>query len=166
MTSNAQNKVQRLLDTLVRDGKERGIQLAAYLDGVLVIDAWSGIADAGTGREVDGETLFPVFSVTKGMVTTLAHLLVERGLLRYDTPIAQLGRSLACTGRGGSRWPALNHTAGLPNMPMGIGNQQLVNWEAMCAAIASSSPSPRRASEWLIMRSPTVGWWAKRLAAA
>ena len=28
----------------------------------MVIDQWGGLADETTGREVDGDTLFPVFS--------------------------------------------------------------------------------------------------------
>ena len=36
--------VQTVLDSLVRDGRELGLQVAAYLDGRLVIDAWAGLA--------------------------------------------------------------------------------------------------------------------------
>ena len=73
-------RVQALLDDLVGSGLERGVQVAAYQAGQLVVDAWAGVADAATGRVVDGETLFTVFSATKGITATVIHLLADRGL--------------------------------------------------------------------------------------
>jgi len=73
--------VQVTLDVLVGGGLERGLQVAAYLDGELVFDAWSGVADASTGRPVDGESLFVAFSCGKGVLATAVHLLAERGQL-------------------------------------------------------------------------------------
>ena len=62
-------RIQEILDKAVAKGDERGVQAAAYLDGELIVDAWAGIADAATGRKVDGRTLFPVYSTTKGIAS-------------------------------------------------------------------------------------------------
>jgi CubicO group peptidase (beta-lactamase class C family) len=59
--------VRNLLESLVQDGGEIGVQVAAYLDGDLVIDAWAGLADEASQRPVDGETLLTAFSISKGM---------------------------------------------------------------------------------------------------
>jgi CubicO group peptidase (beta-lactamase class C family) len=59
---NTQARVQVVVDQLVGSGVEAGLQVAAYLDGDLIVDAWAGVADAATGRKVGGETLFGVFS--------------------------------------------------------------------------------------------------------
>ena len=40
---------------LIADGREIGIQVAAYLDGRLVVDSWGGLADPTSDRAVDGE---------------------------------------------------------------------------------------------------------------
>jgi CubicO group peptidase (beta-lactamase class C family) len=64
-----------------RAGRSGGLQVAAYHKGRLVIDSWAGLADASTGRAVDGDTLFPVFSTTKGITCAAIHLLSERGIL-------------------------------------------------------------------------------------
>ncbi len=53
---NPSNAVQNLLNDLIDQGEELGVQVAAYLDGKLVIDAWAGLADEATRRPVDGET--------------------------------------------------------------------------------------------------------------
>ncbi len=46
-------EIQQIIDGDV----ERGLQVAAYFNGELVVDAWSGVADPTTGRKVNGETL-------------------------------------------------------------------------------------------------------------
>ena len=57
--------VKREIDRAIAERGEIGVQVAAYLHGELVIDAWGGIADPASGRPVDGDTLFNVFSVAK-----------------------------------------------------------------------------------------------------
>ncbi|HEY3379130.1 MAG TPA: serine hydrolase domain-containing protein, partial [Armatimonadota bacterium] len=141
MVVNIQARMQELLEQMVASGRERGLQLAVYLDGELVVDAWAGVADDATGRPVDGQTLFPIFSTGKGITATLLHLLVERGQLNYDMPIAAVWPEFGVHGkRGITVRHALSHTAGLPNMPMGIGYAELSDWATMCAAIAQLRP--------------------------
>lgn len=69
----------------IRDGGEVGIQVAAYLDGKLVVDIWGGIADPTTGQEVKANTLFPTFSVIKAVTATALHIQVSRGLDARET---------------------------------------------------------------------------------
>ena len=57
-------QVQPVLDRIVASGPEIGMQVAAYVDGQLVLDAWAGVADEATGRKVDGQTLFSASSPT------------------------------------------------------------------------------------------------------
>ena len=156
--NRAQERIQRLLDSLVREGRERGMQVAAYLDGNLVVDAWAGLADAATGRPVDGETLFPVFSVTKGVAATIVHILVQRGQLAYDTPLAELWPEFGRRGKSGiTLRHALSHMAGLPFMPMGLGYRDLADWDAMCRAIADLAPSWPAGTQ-QIYHAVTYGW--------
>src|SRR3712207_6148455 len=82
----AQQAVQQLLKELVSSGQETGIQVAAYLDGKLVVDAVAGLADPATGRPMTGDTLINVWSAGKGVASTVIHALVERGRLAYDVP--------------------------------------------------------------------------------
>src|SRR3712207_3108289 len=50
MNQELQQRVQQLLDGLVQSGEEVGLQVAAYVDGTLVTDAWAGVADETTRR--------------------------------------------------------------------------------------------------------------------
>src|SRR4051812_22910042 len=54
--ADAQARVQALIDDFVGRDIERGLQVAAYHNGELVVDAWAGVADARDGRKVDGDT--------------------------------------------------------------------------------------------------------------
>ena len=89
VTSDANERVRAVLASLVGDTHEIGLQVAAYLDGELVIDAWAGMADPAAGRPVDGDTLFMLSSTTKGVTATCLHLCVEKHGLSYDMPIVQ-----------------------------------------------------------------------------
>jgi len=136
--ADAQGAVQTLLDDLVNTDVERWLQVAAYHDGELVVDAWAGVADPLTGQTVDGDTLFTVFSVTKGITATAIHLLAERGQLGYDDPIAMYWPEFAAHGKGQiTIRQVLSHTAGIPQTPL---NVALTDWEGMCRAIAEMTP--------------------------
>jgi CubicO group peptidase (beta-lactamase class C family) len=97
--SDLNDQVQALLDQLVASGEEVGLQVAAYVDGELVVDAWSGIADEASGRSVDGDTLFTSWSTTKGFVATCLHILADRGRVDYDTAIASVWPEFAVHGK-------------------------------------------------------------------
>jgi len=140
-TNRLQTKIQHFLDRLTSAGTQRGLQVAVYREGELVVDAWSGVADPRTGEPVRGDTLFPVFSTSKGMAATLAHQAVERGLLAYDRPIAEVWPEFGANGKEKiTLRQALNHSSGLPNMPAGIGFPDLADWDAMCRAMAGMAP--------------------------
>lgn len=139
--ADPQATIQALLDALVAADQERGLQVAVYLDGQLVIDAWSGIADPTTGRAVDGDTLFPVFSTSKGVVATVIHLLAERGQLDYDAPISRYWPEFGTLGKAQiTVRQALAHTAGLPQLPDGVQAADLCDWAGICRGIADLTP--------------------------
>lgn len=136
--TDVQSTVQTLLDDLVSSGAERGVQAAAYLDGKLVVDAWAGVADTETGKPVDGDTLFTVFSSTKGVTSTVIHLLAERGVLDYDAPIATYWPEFAANGKERvTVRHALTHAAGIPQRPTSVSP---TDWEGMCREIAALTP--------------------------
>jgi CubicO group peptidase (beta-lactamase class C family) len=154
----AQEHFQALLDRLVGQGGERGLQLAVYHRGRLVVNAAAGVRDQATGAPVETDTLFPVFSVGKGLTATIIHRLVDRGLLAYDDPIATVWPEFAARGKEAvTLRQALNHTAGLPYMPAGIGFADLCDWSTMCRAIAAlpTAWEPGTMAEYHPM---TYGW--------
>lgn len=140
-SGDVNDRVRDALDTLVRDTPEIGLQVAAYLDGELVVDAWAGLADPATGRPVDGDTLFMLSSTTKGVVATCMHLCVEQHKLSYDMPIAEVWPEFAAHGKGRATLRhALCHQTGVPQTPMGYTPDWLPDWNRMCRGIADLEP--------------------------
>jgi CubicO group peptidase (beta-lactamase class C family) len=158
MSKDLQDTIQNLLNSFVAEGKQRGIQAVAYVDGKLVVDAWAGVSDVRTGAKVDGDSLFPVFSTTKGIFSTVIHILAERGVLDYDQPIAHYWPEFAANGKETiTLRHAMAHTSGVPYMPDFTTLEQTFDWDYMCSATAKLKPVfPPGAKEFY--HPVTFGW--------
>src|SRR5918995_181958 len=75
--TDIQEQVQEAIDELVESGAERGLQVAVYRYGDLVVDAVAGIADPTTGRPINPDTPFFSYSIGKGVASTVVHVLAE-----------------------------------------------------------------------------------------
>ncbi|GIG87010.1 serine hydrolase domain-containing protein [Plantactinospora endophytica] len=136
-----QKQVQDVADQLVESGAERGLQVAVYRHGAPLVDVVAGVADATTGRPVTPDTLFHVTSTGKGVTATVLHVLVEQGLLDYDTPIARLWPEFGAHGKDGvTVRHALTHTAGVPALPVDTTAADVCDWDRMCAVVAGATP--------------------------
>ena len=146
--------IQRAVDA----GEEIGVQVAAYLDGELVVDTWAGLANPDDGQRVNGETLFNIFSVSKAIVATAVHIQAERGLLEYDAPIARYWPEFGGNGKAEiSVRHVLTHRAGIPQMPLGMTVERICDWNWMTSSISELSPltPPGTHTHYLAM---TFGW--------
>ena len=150
--------VQRAIDEAIASGREIGVQVAAFHRGRLVVDAWGGSADPATGRPVTADTLFNVYSVTKAIAATALHILVDRGRLDYDAPVATWWPEYAARGKGGTTVrDVLTHRAGIPQMPEGVTPERLCDWGWMTRAIADLTPLAEPGTKTLYL-SMTFGW--------
>src|SRR5258706_1432933 len=127
--NQVQKQVQQVIDQLVDSGAERGIQVAAYKHGELVVDAIAGIADPATGRAVASDTPFYNYSIVKAAAATLAHMLVERGMFGYDTPLVELWPEFGAHGKQNvTMRHVLSHSAGVPGIPLTTTLEDLCDW--------------------------------------
>jgi CubicO group peptidase (beta-lactamase class C family) len=137
----ASTRVQKVLESIVSDTPEIGLQVAAYLDGKLVVDAWAGMADTATGRAVDGDTMFMLSSTTKGITSTCMHVCVEKHTLSYDMPIVKVWPEFGAHGKESATLRhALSHQTGVPQTPVGYTPDWLADWDRMCRGIADLEP--------------------------
>ncbi len=136
---NVQQQAQKAIDELVESGAERGVQVAVYRHGELVVDAVAGITDPATGRPVTSDTPFYNFSIGKGVTATVAHVLVERGMFGYDTPIVELWPEFGAHGKETvTVQHVLTHSAGVPGVPADTTMEDVCDWHKMCATIADA----------------------------
>jgi CubicO group peptidase (beta-lactamase class C family) len=139
--SDANEKVRTTLEGLVKSGPEIGLQVAAYLDGKLVVDAWAGLADEAKKTPVNGDTLFMLSSTTKGVTATCMHVLVEKHKLDYDMPIVKVWPEFGAHGKDKATLRhALSHQTGVPQTPVGYTPDWLADWDKMCRGIADLTP--------------------------
>lgn len=152
-----QSSIQAKLDEAVAQGTARGVQVAAYHKGDCVVNAWAGAADAARRLPVTETTLFPVFSVTKGVATAIVHAMVERGALAYDTPIAAYWPTFGRNGKESiTLREVLCHTAGLPFIPNTLTRETLTDWESMCGVMEGLTPTRSRGQ--MVYHAMTFGW--------
>lgn len=139
--NDIQQQVQQAIDELVGSGTERGLQVAVYHHGDLVVDATAGVADPQTGRPVTSDTPFFSYSIGKGVAATVVHVLAERGVLDYDTRIVELWPEFGAHGKETATVRhALSQSVGVPGLPPGLTVEDLTDWEKMCEIIADSEP--------------------------
>ena len=141
MSDDLQRQVQNALDQLVASGAERGLQVAVYRHGALVVDAVAGVADPATGRPVTSDTPFFSYSIGKGVASTVVHVLAERGVLDYDTRIVELWPEFGAHGKDKATLRhALSQSVGVPGLPSDLTVKDMCDWEKMCAIIAAAEP--------------------------
>jgi CubicO group peptidase (beta-lactamase class C family) len=137
--SRSDAALQSVLQTAIDRG-ERGVQVAAYLGDELIIDGWIGEADS-RGIAVTSSTLFPIFSVTKGLAATAIHLQAERGLLDYESPAAAYWPEFKANGKQDiTVRQLLTHQSGVPQMPAGVTPEHLADWDWCVESIAALEP--------------------------
>ncbi|HET9361491.1 MAG TPA: serine hydrolase domain-containing protein [Vicinamibacterales bacterium] len=137
----ANEKVRAVLESIVKDTTEIGLQVAAYVGGKLVIDAWAGMADEATKRPVDGDTMFMLSSTTKGVTATCMHVMAEKHKISYDMPIVKVWPEFGQNGKEAATLRhALSHQTGVPQTPVGYTPDWLPDWDRMCRGIAALKP--------------------------
>lgn len=145
--------VQQIAD----DGRS-GAALCVYFRGKPVMDIWAGKKDH-EGNNWQSDTLVNGFSTTKGVASTLVHILAEQGLLDYRAPIAEYWPEFGCYGKENIRLShVLCHQSGLHRLrPLIDDARKMTNWPTMVEVLASASvsPLPARCSAYQAL---TYGW--------
>lgn len=93
---------------------ELGASVCVRVEGETVVDLWGGHLTVG-GAEWAQDTVGVVFSCTKAATAACLHLLIARGAVELDAPVARYWPGFGCEGKGEiTARMVLAHTAGLP----------------------------------------------------
>src|SRR4051794_19432126 len=90
--------VQEEFERNFQERGEIGASVCVTVEGNTVVDLWGGLADRHTRAPWEKDTLCLVWSCTKGAAALCAHLLVARGLLDLDAPVAHYWPAFAQAG--------------------------------------------------------------------
>jgi len=120
---------------------EVGASFAATIDGKFVVDIWGGYADANRTRPWERDTIVPVFSTTKIMTAICALILIDRGQLDPDAPVARYWPEFAQAGK--EKMPVrylLSHQSGLAGFDESIPLEALYDWDRVVNLLAAQKP--------------------------
>jgi CubicO group peptidase (beta-lactamase class C family) len=120
---------------------EVGAACSVYVGGRPVVNLWDGLADRAANRRWRGNTVVQVASTTKGATAICAALLVRRGQLDLDAPVARYWPEFAAGGkeRIKVRW-LLSHQAGLPVVDGPLTFEQACAWHPVIRALETQRP--------------------------
>ncbi len=123
------------------EGHELGAGFAAFQNGACIIDIQAGFTDRKSTRPWTDKTLVPVYSVSKGISALVIALLVDRGLLDYDTPLAHYWPEFAAHDKGAvTVAESLSHQAGVPGFVTPIDPALWLDPPALSARLADEPP--------------------------
>ena len=134
-------RVAEVFSENFRDRRDSGSAFAAMIDGELVVDLWGGVADDRYATPWTGDTLSVLHSGTKGIVATALLMLVERGLLDLNEPVARYWPEFACASKEAVTVATLgSHAAGLPGIEGDVTLDDLADPAGLAARLAAQAP--------------------------
>ncbi|KAL3677590.1 hypothetical protein R1sor_027538 [Riccia sorocarpa] len=144
VNSAVEEKLRNLLQQMAGQNRLLGIQVCAYKDGKVIIDTAGGVMGKYDPRPVETDSLFSVFSVTKGVTAGLLHWLADQGKISYEEKVSTYWKEF---GRNGKEEitvaQVLNHTAGLQSALSAVIQQNpmiMCNWEEVVNRLAQERP--------------------------
>lgn len=122
------------------DGRS-GSAVTVYHQGKRVVDVWGGCRDHD-GNAWQEDTLSLSFSTTKGVCSTLLHVLADQGVIEYDRPVCYYWPEFRQSGKHYiTVRHLLTHQAGLWDIRGMIDSaMRITDWEYMVDALAKATP--------------------------
>ena len=88
MSSERVQRIDDFVQSMVEEGKHPGASLLVSRKGKLVSWSIHGVESVETNKPVTKDTIFRIFSMGKPINAVAAMILVERGLIGLDDPVA------------------------------------------------------------------------------
>jgi len=133
--------VARLFKSLIPSPEPGGAALCIFHRGRKVVDLWGGTTDA-TGARWNADTASMSYSTTKGVASTLLHVLVDKGLVDYDEPVAKHWPEFAYGGKEKiTVRQVMCHEAGLYDIASMVDHaRRMLDWDYMVHALEAAHP--------------------------
>ncbi|HEA70733.1 MAG TPA: class A beta-lactamase-related serine hydrolase, partial [archaeon] len=120
---------------------EVGASFAVFLDNKFVIDIWGGHSNPEKTNLWNKDSIAKVYSTNKVIASICALILVDKGLLDLDAPVARYWPEFAQAGKEKLLVRCLfSHSAGLPGFDEKITVEDLKDWDKIINIIAKQKP--------------------------
>ncbi|KAK3007537.1 hypothetical protein RJ639_013502, partial [Escallonia herrerae] len=151
--SDLEAKLRHLLVELGNADKILGIQVCAYKNGEVIIDTSAGVLGRYDPRPVQPDSLFPVFSVTKGITAGMLHWLIDHWKLKLEESVSNIWPEFKPNKKDAIKvHHVLNHTSGLHNALADLTRENpllMCDWDECLNRIALSAPETEPGHEQL-----------------
>jgi CubicO group peptidase (beta-lactamase class C family) len=133
--------VRAAFEANLASGQEIGASFSVYHDGAPVVDLWGGHSTGTDAAEIAKDTLFALYSATKGLAAICVAMLVERGKLDYEAPVSAYWPEFANGGKAAiTVGEVMSHQAGLPGTRAPVTLDNYINHDAVAALLAAQEP--------------------------
>ena len=152
-----ENILKGIIKTSAENSEIAGANFLVVKDGKEVVYVQEGMANRETGRKIERDTIFRLYSQTKPVTSAAAMILMERGLLDFYAPVSEFLPSFAqmYVAKGGERVPCtrqilvndlLNMTSGLvyPDEGTEAGRAADKVFQEVCSRLHSKEPMTTR----------------------
>jgi CubicO group peptidase (beta-lactamase class C family) len=122
-------------------GEELGASIVVDIDGDVVVDLWGGFRDQARTVPWTEDTVTNVWSSTKTITSLAALMLVDRGELDVDAPVARYWPEFAAQGKQDVLVrQVMSHSSGVSGLDQPAAAEDLYDWETATARYAAQSP--------------------------
>ncbi|BDV29888.1 EstA family serine hydrolase [Microbacterium terricola] len=119
-------------------GEELGASLVVLVDGRPAVDLWGGWSDQDRTRPWERDTLTNVWSISKTVSTLAALVLIDRGQLDPERPVADYWPEFAAAGKEGVLVKhVLMHTSGVSGWAQPVTAADILDVEGAAARLAA-----------------------------
>ncbi|MFB7457077.1 serine hydrolase domain-containing protein [Streptomyces sp. NPDC056188] len=125
----------------LESGDELGAAIVVDVDGVMEVDLWGGHADEARTAPWGEDTVVNLWSATKTLSSLAALVLVDRGALDLDRPVAEYWPEFGAQGKQDIEVRhVLAHTSGLSGWQQPFTMDDLYDWPTASARLAEQAP--------------------------
>jgi len=133
--------VRAALADKLASGDELGASIAIDIDGETVVDIWGGFRDEARAIPWTRDTITNVWSTTKTVTNLAALMLVDRGELDVQAPVATYWPEFAAAGKQDIRVRhVLSHTSGVSGWDQPFITEDMYDWDKSTAQLAAQAP--------------------------
>jgi CubicO group peptidase (beta-lactamase class C family) len=133
--------LKALLESFIDSGRDVGASLALSIDGETLVDVWGGWVDAARVQPWQRDTIINVWSTTKPMTSLAVLMLIDRGEIDPDAPVARYWPEFAANGKGAiTVRQVLAHASGVSGWAEPVRVEDLFDWEKSTSMLAAQAP--------------------------
>lgn len=135
------DKLAEILSDSIDSGADLGASVSVTIEGETVVDLWGGHTDPEKTKTWEENTITNVWSSTKTMTSLSALILVDRGEIDPDEPIATYWPEFAQNGKAEIPVKSImGHTSGVSGWAQPVVVEDIYDWEKSTSMLAAQEP--------------------------